>query len=293
MADQTQPPSGQAPEQTSEFRSAAQLRHPRQFLRTGSRSLRASLPLARRLFARDIRARYRLSALGFAWIILPALAQTGIWLFLNASNILNSGETDIPLPVFILVGTLLWQTFVDAMFAPGNQLMGATGMLSHVSFPPESLMLAGLADAAVNSIVRLTIAVPVLIWYKVTPGWSVLLAPFGLASLLLLGFAIGLAVAPFGMLYQDLTRLLTIGTGFWLLVTPVAFQIPETGPGRILTLVNPVSPPLSTTRDWLTGGGAIPGWSMVAVVAVSLVLTLCGWVLFRLSVPHLIDRIGT
>lgn len=274
------------------FQAASQLRRPKQFFRTGRRSLRASLPLARRLFGRDIRARYRLSVLGYAWIFLPVIAQTVIWLFLNASNVLNSGPTGLPLPVFVLLGTLLWQVFVDAMFAPSNQLAAAGQMLSHLSFPPESVLLAGLADAAVNSFIRLLIAVPVLIWYDVTPGWGLVLAPLGLLSLLMLGFAIGLAMAPFGMLYQDLTRLLTVGTGFWLLLTPVAYVVPEVGPLRPVVRLNPVSPLLITTRSWMTGGALLPGWSMMAVVAVSGLVLLLGWVVFRLAVPHLIDRIG-
>ena len=58
------------PRPETQFRAASQLRNPRQFARTSIRSLRAALPIARRLFARDIRARYRLSALGFVWITL-------------------------------------------------------------------------------------------------------------------------------------------------------------------------------------------------------------------------------
>ena len=277
----------------SRFGPGSQFRHPSQFFATAFRSLRASLPLARRLFVRDIRARYRLSVLGFAWIVLPAIAQTAVWLFLNESQVINSGPTAIPLPLYILLGTLLWQGFADALIAPGTQLTNAGQMLSKVSFPAESLLLAGLADAAVNTVARLVIAVPVLIYYGVSPGWGLLLAPVGLASLLVLGFAIGVALAPFGMLYHDIGRLLTVATGFWLLVTPVAYTVSGSGLGRFLVYLNPVSPPLLTTRSWLSGGAIVPGPLMLMVMAASIVLLAAGWILFRLSIPHLVDRVGT
>lgn len=276
----------------SHFGPVSQFRHPRQFFRTGFRSLKASVPLARRLFIRDIRARYRLSVLGFTWIFLPAIAQTAVWLFLNKSQILNSGVTSIPLPLYILLGTLLWQGFTDALTAPGNQLAAAGQMLSRVSFPSEALLLAGFADAVVNTLVRLLIAVPVLVYYQVTPGFGLLLAPIGLLCLLILGFSIGLALAPFGMLYQDIGRALSIATSFWLLATPVAYMIPPQGPGRFLVYLNPVSPPLLVTRQWLTGGALVPGPLILLVVISSLVLLVAGWILFRLSVPHLVDRVS-
>lgn len=292
-ADVSAPASSGADEPIVRFSAASQFRHPRQFFGTGFRSLRASLPLARRLFVRDVRARYRLSVLGFAWIFLPSIAQTGVWLFLNESQILNSGPTAIPLPLYILLGTLLWQGFTDAISAPGNQLSSAGQMLSRVAFPTEALLLAGFADALVNTLARLLIAVPVLVYYGVAPGLSLALAPVGLLILLVLGFAIGLALAPFGMLYQDIGRFLTIATGFWLLATPVAYTIPPSGPGRFLVYLNPASPPLIATRTWLTGGPAAPGLLLPIVAVASVVLLFAGWVVFRLSIPHLVDRVSS
>jgi lipopolysaccharide transport system permease protein len=292
-ADPDQGPSFDVGDGVARFTSASQFQYPRQFFSAGFRSLRASVPLARRLFVRDIRARYRLSVLGFAWIFLPAVAQTAVWLYLNEANILNSGKTSIPLPLYVLLGTLLWQGFTDAISAPGSQLSSAGQMLSRVSFPAEALLLAGFADALVNTLARLLIAVPVLVYYGVSPGHSLLFAPFGLLLLLALGFAIGLVLAPFGMLYQDIGRILTIATGFWLLATPVAYAVPASGPGRFLAYLNPATPPLVATREWLTGSQLVPGLLFFVVAGATTVLLFVGWVLFRLSIPHLVDRVSS
>lgn len=274
------------------FTAEPQLRRPGQFLRDSRRSLTASLPLARRLFVRDLKARYRLSALGFVWMFLPGIAQTGVWIYLNAANIVNGGDTSVPYPLYVLLGTLIWQGFTDAVNMPRQQLANASQMLTRVNFPAESLILAGMADVAVNTVVRLLIAVPVLIAYRVSPGWGVLLSPLPLLVVLVLGVSIGLLIAPFGLLYHDLDRLLGLVLTFWMLVTPVAYVLPPTSLARTLSRVNPVSQPLNLTRDWLTGGALDPGTLVVAVFGASVVLLTIAWALFRLSVPHLVDRFG-
>jgi ABC-type polysaccharide/polyol phosphate export permease len=60
----------------------------------------------------------------------------------------------------------------------------------------------------------------------------------------------------------------------------------------VLNLVNPVTPPLVASREWLAGGATYPGEMMWVVIAASSVLLVAGWVLFRLALPHLVDRVG-
>jgi lipopolysaccharide transport system permease protein len=276
-----------------EVAAASQLRHPRQFFGDALRSLRASTTLARRLFVRDLRARYRQSVLGLLWIALPVVAQTAVWLFLNAVDVINTGETRLPYPVYVLVGTLLWQSFAEGLSSPVNQLTAAAQLLSKVSFPAESVLLAGTADVAVNALVRLLIAVPVLVVYGVAPGAGLLLAPLGMVTLVGLGIAIGLVVAPFALLYHDLSRLLLLVTGFWLLITPVAYVLPDDGLGRLLSVLNPVTPLIVATREWLTGGAVVPPTAFWFVLVGTAGLLVAGWVLLRLSIPHLVDRFGS
>ncbi len=222
------------------FTAEPQLRRPGQFLRDSRRSLTASLPLAdATVHARPQGAVPGCPALGFMWMFLPGIAQTGVWIYLNAANIVNGGDTSVPYPLYVLLGTLIWQGFTDAVNMPRQQLANASQMLTRVNFPAESLILAGMADVAVNTVVRLLIAVPVLIAYRVSPGWGVLLSPLPLLVVLVLGVSIGLLIAPFGLLYHDLDRLLGLVLTFWMLVTPVAYVLPPTSLARTLSRVNP------------------------------------------------------
>lgn len=274
------------------YSSSSQLKYPRQFLAAAGRSTFAAFPIARRLLVRDLHARYRQAALGFVWILLPALAQTAIWLFLSASNIVNSGETHIPYVVFVIIGTLLWQSFAEMLMSPGNQILNSVQMMTRLNFPHEALFLAGLADGAVSLSARVVVFLPIGLLYHVEMGWGLLFAPIGGVALLVLGFAIGLVLTPFSLLYQDLSRLLLIVTGFWLLVTPVAYATPTTGPGVLIAKLNPVTPVLNQTRSWLTGGALLPSKEFIVISIISTILLVFGWLLFRLAKPHLIDRFG-
>jgi lipopolysaccharide transport system permease protein len=271
----------------------SQLRRPRQFFRATTRGLRASWAVAGRLLVRDLRSTYRQSLLGYVWIFGPALATTGVWVLLNSSKIVNGGPTRVPYPIFVFAGSLLWQGFVDGISSPIQQLTAASTVLNKVNFPTESLLLAGMGKVLLNGFIRLILVVPVFIFYGINPGWGVILAPIGLVTMAALGFAIGLVIAPIGALYQDVPQGISVVTTFWFFITPIAFNLPTSGAGHEIGSINPVTYSIDAARDWLTGGPTVPGVGWFIVTALSAILLIIGWIFFRLSVPHLVDRIST
>jgi lipopolysaccharide transport system permease protein len=284
--------AGERSTEVRRYDSSSQLRNWRQFGRDTVEGLRGARAVTGRLMVRDLRSRYRQSLLGYVWLLVPTIASTVVWIFLNSSNILNVGVTGIPYPVYVLVGTTLWQAFVDGLNSPVQQLSSSSNLLSKMNFPAESLLLAGLGTVVLNAVVRLLIVVPVLVWYSLSPGPAVLLLPIGVMALILFGLGLGLVLAPFGALYRDIPQGILVVVSFWFLVTPVVWEAPPAGAGRTLAVLNPVAPLLNVARHWLTGGPVMPPTTWFVAVALTLVLLVVGWVLVRLSLPHLVDRIG-
>src|SRR5688572_6917102 len=95
---------------------------PNHFIVDHLRDIVKDLPRAHelglQLFKRNIKALYRQSFLGVAWAILPPLATAALWIFLRGSNIVSIDDTGISYPVFVLIGTILWQIFSESIFAP-------------------------------------------------------------------------------------------------------------------------------------------------------------------------------
>jgi lipopolysaccharide transport system permease protein len=272
------------------YTADTQLRRPRQFIGRMMADLLASRELAWRLFARNIRARYRQSLLGYLWVILPPLATTLVWVYLNASHILQVKETDVPYPAYVLVGTLLWQGFVDALNSPLSQHLASQSMLSKINLPWEALVMAGLGEVLFNSAIRLVLLLGVFVWFRIAVPPTIFLAPLGLLALLALGATLGLWLVPPGMLYPDIRRGLVILTTFWFFLTPVVYPPPPTWPAALLVKLNPVSPLLITTRELLTTGTLSQAGNAFLVAGLTFVLLVIGWVLYRLSVPHLVER---
>src|SRR2546423_12994264 len=91
--------------------------------------------LAWRLLHRDLSAKYRQSLLGYVWAIVPPLAVTLSFTLAGQAAIFNTGSTSLPYVVFALVGTVLWQTFSEAVYAPIKAVTGAKTLLARIRFP--------------------------------------------------------------------------------------------------------------------------------------------------------------
>ncbi|MCA1632269.1 MAG: ABC transporter permease [Acidobacteria bacterium] len=273
------------------YSADSQLRSPGRFVSGVWTDLRVSPPVAWRLFLHSLRAGYRQSWLGYFWLLLPPLATTLTWVFLHSAKILDVGQTDTPYPIYVLTGALLWQVFAEALHSPLQRLSSARNILTKSRIPHEALLLAGLFEVLFNFIVRLVVLLPVLIWFRSSWSLSLLLAPFGVMSLLLLGFAIGLLLTPVGLLYQDVSRGLSLIVGFWFFLTPVIYPPPAQWPASLLGTLNPVTSLLVTTRQWLALGTVAPARGFAPVIIASLLCFAVGWLGYRLARPHLIARL--
>ena len=270
----------------------SQLRRPRQLVRSMVFDLLASRELAWRLLVRNISAQYRQSLLGYLWAFLPPIVTTVVWVFLNSQKILNVGATDIPYPAYVMVGTLLWQGFVDALNSPIKLITSSRSMLAKINFPREALILAGLGEVLFNFAIRLVLMLVVFVWFRIAVPPTILLAPVGILALMALGLMIGLLLTPLGMLYSDIGRGLTIITTLWFYVTPVVYPPPTTWPASLLAQINPVSPLLLTTRELLTTGTVSQPGNFLLITGITFGLMLVGWVLYRVAMPHLVERMG-
>jgi len=267
------------------------LRSPRRLLREMRSDLWASRELAWRLLVRNLSAAYRRTALGYVWAFLPPLFTTATFVFLRRQGVVSFGETGLPYIVFVLTGSLLWQTFFEALNAPLKMANQSRAMLAKIRFPREALILAGIGEVGFNFAVRLLILVPVYWWFGVGFAATVPLALIGVLALVALGTVIGVVLLPPGVLYEDVEKGLPLLGGIWMFLTPVVYPAATEGPARWLLLANPASPLLDQTRLWLTGGGTPHLALFLAWSVATLVIGLAGWILYRVALPHLIARL--
>jgi lipopolysaccharide transport system permease protein len=273
------------------------LRRPVALFREMGADIAASWELAVALARRELSARYRQSFLGYVWAFLPVLGTTGVFLFLRSGGALSDWDHPIDYPVYLLIGSVLWQVFADAVQGPLRVVTASRAMLVKINFPREALVSAAMLVTWFNFAVRLAILIPALIYFsykgQFTFDWSAVYAfPLGVAGLVLLGYTIGLLLTPVGMLYKDIQMGVGMILGFWMFLSPVVVTIPNSGGLATFMHLNPVTPMIDTARAWLVGAETPLLGNFLWVAAGAFVFLLLGWLLFRVALPHVIARLG-
>jgi lipopolysaccharide transport system permease protein len=268
------------------------LSDPKRLFREMAEELKNSRELAMALFRRDLKAQFRQSILGYAWLFFPPVATTLVWFFLNSSGVVKVAETGMPYPAFVMIGTLLWQAFLESMLKPITALTAAKGMLTKLNFPRIAPVLAGIGEITLVSAVRLVLLIPVFWFAGVVPSWSIVFFPFAYLAMVLTGSAIGGLLTPIGLLYTDIGRAIGIVGQFAMYATPVVYPIATAGILAWVHALNPVTYLIEIGRATLVGGpfDALP--IALAVTAVAFVVLLLAWAVFHITVPRIIERMG-
>jgi lipopolysaccharide transport system permease protein len=254
--------------------------------------LKAARFLGRQIFIRDTKAMFRQSLLGFAWAILPPFLSGGLWIFLNYSGAVNITDTGIPYPIFVISGTLLFATFTQALNAPSDAVNAGKSMMAKLNFPREALLLTAFYKLLFDFGLKLLPILVIALGLGFALGWTALLFPLGALVLMLLGYGIGVLLIPFKMLYGDIGRMIALGTQLLMYATPIVYPMPASGFIRDFNTFNPLYYLISIPRDWFTG---IPVVSVVPLwvgLIVALIILFFGWVLYRITMPIIIERVG-
>ncbi len=274
-------------------RPDSNIRRPIALFKMMFQDLLASRGLAWQLMKRNIQAQYRQSFLGILWAFIPAFI-TAIGLTLARSNgIVNIPSTDLPYPAYVMFSMTLWQTFVEALTGPMQAISSAKMMLVRVNFPREALILARLGELFFNFGVKLILIVGLFIWFRIPVSWSLLLAPVALIHLVLFGTFVGVLIAPISALYQDFSSATMLATNFWLLLTPVIYPPVTEGLFGKIVQFNPVTPLLTTTRELAIGEAISDPQGFWIFSAVGFFGLLFAWVIYRLSIPYVVERMSS
>jgi lipopolysaccharide transport system permease protein len=278
---------------TAVYTPDPQIRKPGRLAREMIRDVAASRELAWRICARNITTQYRQTALGYVWAVIPPVVTSLVFILLDSSKLLRTGEIGIPYPVYVLIGTVSFGLFLDALNAPLAAVGGWRGMLVKINFPREALLLAAVGQVLFSFSVKLALVAAVLLGFQVPVHPTAALAVIPLAGLLMMGVALGVLLIPIGALFQDVVQgLVLVGSGL-VFLTPAAYPPPGQGLLGVLTACNPLTPLIMAARDLVVLGSSRYMAAVVVIVLVTPVVLLLAWVVFRLAMPILIERMGS
>ena len=230
---------------------------------------------------RDVKVRYKQTALGAAWAVLqPFLTMVAFSLFFGSLAGISSG--DVPYPVFAYAALVPWTFFATAVALAGNSLVEQERILTKVYFPrlivPTAAVLACLVDFAIAFVVLLGM----MLVYGIVPSLAILTLPFFVVLAASTALAIGLWLSALNVLYRDVRYVIPFLVQLGLFVSPVAYPsslVPE--PWEAVYGLNPMAGVIEGFRWALLGESQAPGLMLAVSVLVVAALLAGGLLYFR------------
>lgn len=214
---------------------------------------------------RDVRVRYKQTALGVAWSVLqPFLTMVVFTIFFG--RLAKVPSDGVPYPLFSLAALVPWTYFSTAVSNGSSSLVGNQHLIAKVYFPRVLVPLTAIAMPMVDLGVSFGMVIVLMAWYHVAPTAAMLLLPFYVALAVLTALAITLWTSALSVRYRDTRYVLPFLIQIWLFLTPVAYPaslVPERW--RLVYALNPMATVVEGFRSSLLGTPAPAAMAAVAL----------------------------
>jgi lipopolysaccharide transport system permease protein len=230
---------------------------------------------------RDLKVRYKQTALGVAWaIIQPLLSMVIFSLFFG--RLAKMPSDNIPYPLFSYTGLVVWAYFSHALTQSSTSLVGSANLIKKIYFPrlaiPVSAVLSGVVDFGLAFLVLLGM----MFYYGILPTWNSVWLPLFLLLGIVTALGVGVWLSAVNVQYRDVPHTLPFITQFWMFATPIVYPsslLPE--PWRAVYGINPMAGVVEGFRWALLGANTAPGPIILVSAVVAVALLVSGVLYFR------------
>jgi lipopolysaccharide transport system permease protein len=228
---------------------------------------------------RDLKVRYKQTAIGVGWAVLQPLVTMFILtvVFGIFARIPSDG---VPYPIFVLCGLLPWTYFASALNRCIVSVVADRHVISKIFFPRLILPLAGTLSGLIDFSMSLLVFLALLIWYGLPIAWTLFTLPFFLAFSSITVLAVGLWLSAINVRYRDVTYAVPFLIQVWMFASPVVYPVsivPEKW--RFLYGLNPMAGVIEGFR-WALLGKAGPDFFVMSVSAIVVTILLAGGTVF-------------
>jgi len=257
------------------------------------RDLWAYRELAYFLVWRDIKVRYKQTAIGVAWAVLQPVAMMIVFT-LFFGKLAKMPSEGIPYPLFAYAGLLPWQIFSRSISESANSLIADQRLITRVYFPrflvPLAAVLATLVDFAIASLLLIAL----MLFYGVMPTGSIVWLPAFFGLTLVTAVGMGFWLSALNLEFRDVQYTLPFLNQLWLFLTPVVYPSSLVPPEwQILYGLNPLVGVVEGFRWALFGVGSGPSPMLFVSCGVALALCLSGAMYFQRRERMFADIVGS
>ncbi len=229
---------------------------------------------------RDVKVRYKQTALGIAWAVLQPLL-TVLILTLVFERLLNVQSNGVPYPLFAYSALLPWQLFQGALQRSSMSVVTNANLLTKIYFPRLIIPISAVLSSVVDFGIQFVVLLGMMLAYGVMPTWQILWLPLLMALALLTALAVGLWLSALNVQYRDVSHIIPVLIQIWMYASPIVYpieRIPEKW--RPLFGLNPMSGVIQGFR-WALLGKNPPDATFIVSVAIVAVTLFTGLIYFK------------
>ena len=230
---------------------------------------------------RDIKVRYKQTALGASWAIIQPFA-TMVVFSLFFGRLANVPSEGLPYPIFSYAALVPWTFFAHSLMNSSNSLVTSANLIKKVYFPRLAIPLASALSGVIDFFIAFVVLLGMMLYYGITPTVNVLWLPGFLILALVTSLGVGLWLSALNVQFRDVRYTVPFLTQIWLFSTPIAYPsslIPERW--RALYGINPMAGVVDGFRWALLGTDTQPGMMIGVSVFVALAIFIGGLFYFR------------
>ncbi len=240
---------------------------------------------------RDVKVRYKQTAIGVAWVVLQPLMTMGVFT-LFFGRLAKLPSNGLPYPVFYFTALVPWTYFATALQSCTAVVVDNQRVITKVFFPrlvlPISAVISGLVDFSIGCVVLGV----VLAVYRMKPGIDALWLPLLVLLAVLTALGVGLWMSALNALYRDVKYVVPFILQFWMFASPVVYPLSMVPPRwQWLYGLNPMAGVIDGFRWALTGHGRPPGPVLLASTAAVALVVIGGLFFFQKMEGAIADRV--
>ena len=246
---------------------------------------------------RDIKVKYKQTILGFLWAILQPFITMLVFTFFFG-KMLQSPSLNMPYPVFVLSGLLMWNIFSSGVVNAGNSMIHNSNIIKKIYFPRLIIPLSAILVSVFDFLMAFVIFLVVVIYFSLNSNLDIhwisfiLLLPVCIIISCIASFGVGTLLAALNIKYRDFRYLIPFMIQTLLFVTPVIYPLNIVEPAYLkqILAINPMYAAIEILRGSMTG--IFPNVELILISIISsLVLLLVGIFFFRKTEYYFADLI--
>lgn len=233
------------------------------------------------LALREIRVRYKQTALGGAWAILqPFLTMIVFTLFFG--KLAQLPTDNAPGPIFYFAALVPWTYFSSALTSASTSLVSNQAFISKVYFPRLAIPTAPVFARLLDFVIALAVLFGMMAYFRIAPTLLTLLLPVLAASMILCALGVGMWLSALNIQYRDIAYIVPFLVQLWMFVSPIVYPM-SIVPARfrLLYSLNPMAGVIEGFRAALLGTVDFPVIPVFISLAVSVLLLVSGLAFFR------------